>query len=69
MKDDIYAQSNSDIIRELGTRFKDYRKRMGLTQKEVAAHTGLSVFTISTFENGTFTGLTLSSFLKYSRHW
>lgn len=29
MKDDIYAQSNSDIIRELGTRFKDYRKRMG----------------------------------------
>ena len=40
---------------------------MGYTQKEVAEKSGLSVFTISTFENGSSTGATLASFVKSLR--
>ncbi|MGL4227308.1 MAG: helix-turn-helix domain-containing protein, partial [Tannerellaceae bacterium] len=36
----------------MGLRFSQYRKRMGYTQKEIAFKSGLSVFTISSFENG-----------------
>ena len=63
----IYEQSGSDLIRDLGKRFCQYRKRMGCTQKGVSAKSGISVFTISSFENGTATGLTLSSFIKIIR--
>jgi transcriptional regulator with XRE-family HTH domain len=63
----LYEKSGSDIIRELGKRYSDYRKRMGYTQKEVAEKSGLSVFTISSFENGSSTGITLTSFIKLLR--
>jgi len=63
----IYEKSGSDIIRELGKQYGDYRKRMGYTQKIVADKSGLSVFTISSFENGSSTGITLSSFIKLLR--
>ena len=64
---ELYEQSGSDIIRQLGKRYSDYRKRMGFTQKEVAEKSGLSVFTISSFENGSSTGVTLASFMKLLR--
>ena len=67
MYSDLYAKSGSGIIRELGKRYSDYRKRMGYTQKEVAEKSGLSVFTISSFENGSSTGITLASFIKLLR--
>lgn len=67
MYSELYEQSGSDIIRQLGKRYSNYRKRMGFTQKEVAKKSGLSVFTISTFENGSLTGVTLASFLKLLR--
>jgi transcriptional regulator with XRE-family HTH domain len=67
MYSELYEKSGSDIIRELGKRYCDYRKRMGYTQKEVAAQSGLSVFTISSFENGSSTGITLASFIKLLR--
>jgi len=67
MYSELYEKSGSDVIRELGERFADYRKRMGYSQKEVAGKSGLSVFTISTFENGSSTGITLSSFIKLLR--
>ena len=67
MYTDLYEQSGSDIIRQLGKRYSDYRKRMGFTQKEVAEKSGLSVFTISSFENGSSTGVTLASFLRLLR--
>lgn len=63
----LYEQSGSDIIRQIGKRYSDYRKRMDYTQKEVAEKSGLSVFTISSFENGSSTGLTLASFIKLLR--
>lgn len=67
MYSELYEKSGSDIIRDLGKRYSDYRKRMGYTQKEVAEKSGLSVFTISSFENGSSTGITLASFIKLLR--
>ena len=55
--------TGSELIRQLGQRYRDYRKRTGHTQKEVAEKAGLSVFTISSFENGSATGITLASFI------
>ena len=67
MYSELYEKSGSDIIRELGKKYSDYRKRMGYTQKEVGKKSGLSVFTISSFENGSSTGITLASFIKLLR--
>jgi transcriptional regulator with XRE-family HTH domain len=67
MYNELYEQSGNDIIRQMGKRFSDYRKRMGFTQKEVAEKSGLSVFTISSFENGSSTGVTLASLIKLLR--
>lgn len=67
MYSELYEKSGSDIIRELGKRYSDYRKRMGYIQKEVAEKSGLSAFTISSFENGSSTGITLASFIKLLR--
>lgn len=67
MYSELYEKSGSDTIRELGKRYSDYRKRMGYTQKEVAERSGLSIFTISSFENGSSTGITMASFVKLLR--
>jgi len=55
--------SAPELVRMLGTRFKEYRLRANLTQKEVAEQTGVSVLTIYRFENGTSGNLSLGSFL------
>jgi transcriptional regulator with XRE-family HTH domain len=67
MYSELYEKSGSDIIRELGKKYSSYRKRMGYTQKEVSERSGLSVFTISSFENGSSTGITFSSLIKLLR--
>jgi len=67
MNNELYEQSGSDIIRQLGKHYSEYRKRMGYTQKEVAEKSGWSIFTISSFENGSSTGVTLASFIKLLR--
>lgn len=63
----LYENSGSDMIRQLGIRYGQYRKRMRYTQKQVAEKSGLSVFTISSFENGASTGITMASFIKLLR--
>lgn len=67
MYSEFYAQSGHELICQLGKRFAQYRKRMGYTQRQVAAQSGLSVFTISSFENGSSTGLTMASFIRLLR--
>lgn len=67
MYSNLYEKSGSEIIRDLGSRYSDYRKRMGFTQKQLAVKSGLSVFTISSFENGSLTGITMASFIKLLR--
>ncbi|UAY54804.1 helix-turn-helix domain-containing protein [Arachidicoccus terrestris] len=67
MLDDINEKSGNELVKELGRRYSVYRKRMGYTQKEVAYRSGLSIFTISSFENGASTGITISSFIRLLR--
>ena len=61
---DLYEYSTPELGRFTGGyRFKEYRMRCNLTQKEVAELTGLGLTTIHKFENGTAGYLSLSTFL------
>ena len=60
---DLYEYSTPEIVRLMGERFKDYRMRCNMTQKDVSDLTGLGNTTISKFENGTATNLSLSTFI------
>lgn len=60
---DFYEYSTPEIVRLLGSRFKEYRMRCNLTQKEVAEQSGVGLTTIHKFENGTAGNLSLSTFI------
>ncbi|MBQ6745453.1 MAG: helix-turn-helix domain-containing protein [Bacteroidaceae bacterium] len=60
---DLYVYSTPELVRLLGSRFKEYRMRCNLTQKEVAEQSGIGLTTIHKFENGTARNLSLSTFL------
>jgi len=64
---DLNELTNTELVADLGKRFKDYRKRMHITQKEISEQSGLSIFTISTFESGKNTGITLKAFFRLLR--
>ncbi len=59
---DFYEYSTPELVRLLGTRFKDYRMRCNLTQKEVAERSGIGVTTVHKFESGTAGSISLSTF-------
>lgn len=61
--EDYSDYSAPELVKMLGCRFKDYRLRANMTQKEVAEMTGLSVLTVYRFENGMVTNVSLSTFL------
>lgn len=63
----IDGKSNSEIIAELGGRFKDYRLFSNLTQKEVAEKSGVSIFTISQFETGAANNIGFGTILSLLR--
>ena len=54
---DLFEYSTPELVRMLGTRFKDYRMRCSLTQKEVSELSGVGLTTIHKFENGTAGGI------------
>lgn len=60
---DFYEYSTTELVRLLGERFKEYRMRCNLTQKEVAEQSGIGLTTIHKFENGTAGNLSLSTFI------
>jgi transcriptional regulator with XRE-family HTH domain len=60
---DYTEYSAPELVKMLGVRFKDYRMRAQLTQKDVAVQTGLTVPTIQRFENGLSGNITLGTFL------
>lgn len=60
---DFYEYSTTELVQLLGNRFKDYRMRCNLTQKEVAERSGIGLTTIHKFENGTAGNLSLSTFI------
>jgi transcriptional regulator with XRE-family HTH domain len=61
---DFYEYSTPELVRLLGNRFKEYRMRCNLTQKEVAELSGIGLTTIHKFENGTVPNLSISTFLR-----
>ena len=60
---DFYEYSTPELVRLLGDRFRDYRMRCNLTQKEVAERSGIGLTTIHKFENGTARNISLSTFI------
>ena len=64
---DFYEYSTPELVRLLGERFKEYRMRCNLTQKEVAEQSGIGLTTIYKFENGTAGNLSLSTFILLLR--
>ena len=64
---DFYEYSTPELVRLLGSRFKDYRMRCNLTQKEVAEQSAIGLTTIHKFENGTANNLSLSTFILLLR--
>ena len=60
---DYYEYSIPELVRMLGDRFKDYRMRSNMTQKDVAEQAGLTVSTVHKFENGLAPNLSISTFL------
>ena len=61
--DNLYEYSTPELVRLLGNRFKEYRMRCNLTQKEVSELSGIGLTTIHKFENGTAGNLSLSTFI------
>lgn len=59
--------SPAEILRNLGYRFKDYRLRLNLTQKEISEKTAISIPTIYKFENGKLTDMSSSNLMKLIR--
>ena len=64
---DFYEYSTPELVRLLGSRFKEYRMRCNLTQQEVAEQSGIGLTTIHKFENGTANSLSLSTFILLLR--
>lgn len=67
MTADIYEMTDKAIVRELGKQFKTYRLYHRKTQKELAEQVGVSIFSISNFEKGAGTGISLLLFTKLLR--
>ena len=61
---DYYEYSGPELVRLLGARFKEYRLRCNMTQKEVAQQSGITVTTIHKFESGSASNLSLGTFLQ-----
>lgn len=59
-----YDMTNFDTIALLGKRFKTYRKALHISQRQLHEKTGVSMFTISNFENGKGQGISASHLLS-----
>ena len=61
----MYSDLNTpyESIVSLGEAFAKYRKSLKISQQRLHEMTGISIFTISQFENGKGHGLSLSHFL------
>ncbi len=60
---DYYEYSIPELIELLGKRFKDYRLRSEMTQKDVADQSGVAINTIHKFESGKAGNVSLGTFL------
>lgn len=60
---DFFEYSIPELIMFLGARFKDYRLRSNMTQRDVSEWSGITITTIHKFENGTAGNVSLGTFL------
>ena len=62
------SKSNTELLAELGEKFRKYRISCSLTEQELSNRCGVSVFTINSFENGrgNITLKTLLTLLRYT---
>ena len=59
--------TNQDIILMLSKRIKEYRLAARLSQKEMAEKSGVSLATISHFEQGVSQNMTINNFISLLR--
>jgi transcriptional regulator with XRE-family HTH domain len=55
-------ETSFDKVITLGSRYKEYRRALGISQQDVHRRTGVALSTISLFENGKGQGLSLVHF-------
>jgi len=66
---DLYVQTNDAILRQIGSKLKELRIEKNMKQAELADASGVSVFTISSVENGKATSLlTIVQLLRALEH-
>ncbi len=53
-----------EIVSILGEKYKDYRKALGLSQRDIHLKTGIAISTISLFENGKGQGMSLENLVS-----
>lgn len=56
-----------EIIHNLGSRFRDYRMRLNITQQQLSEMTAISIPTIYKFETGKTSDMSLANLLKLMR--
>ena len=54
----------SDVIKNLGLRFRDYRLRLRMTRKEVSEASSIGMTTLYKFESGKMTDISASTLLR-----
>ncbi len=64
---DLNYITNYDILQTLAQRVKEYRLAARMSQRELAQKSGVSYTTISHFEQGKKTNLTLGNFISLLR--
>ncbi|MBQ9652393.1 MAG: helix-turn-helix transcriptional regulator, partial [Prevotella sp.] len=66
---DLYVLTNDAIMRQIGSKLKELRIEKNMKQAELADASGVSVFTISSVENGKTTSLlTIVQLLRALEH-
>ena len=64
---DTYEYSNRELAALLGERFRNYRNTLGLSQKDVALGSGVSVMTVVRFEKGQGNSIRLDNLIALFR--
>lgn len=59
--------TQGEIVRAIGSRFRDYRMSMNLTREQVSQSTGLSMTTLYKLETGNMSDISLGTILKLLR--
>ena len=64
---DNAAMSDGQVAAQLGIRFKEYRKAIGMTQKQLSSQSGVSIMTIVRFEKGNGGAIRLDNLIALMR--